>query len=198
MKRSQFRSYGDLKSRYLSLFKKKQEPDVKKSINHALRRLINAGLLKSAEYYYLDNDKLAGRIDGLEIDKSGYFYIQKLIYNFEYLSYLKDDVDYGDYEVYIEDNIDAVSLKDRYASVIKFIEFYFERETELLESFSIKKLQKYRASFSPSKEQLFFSQNLARNLSGFGYKRPVNWSDARILFEKIKLKNREILEKINA
>lgn len=73
-----------------------------KSIHYALRILINSGLVTSNKYYKIDSDKEAGNIQDIEINPmTGSFYINFFLYNFEYLYYIKDDVDL-DMEEYIQ------------------------------------------------------------------------------------------------
>ena len=74
----------------------------------------------------------ANEIRQIEISALGRYYMNKLVYYFEYLTFMKDDVDLPYTGLGIKDCIEEPTPKGKYYELHKFFDFFYEEEVEFL------------------------------------------------------------------
>jgi hypothetical protein len=175
-----------------------------KSIHYALRILINSGLVTSNKYYKIDSDKEAGNIQDIEINPmTGSFYINFFLYNFEYLYYIKDDVDL-DMEAYsnIKGCLQTNWLNERFHDVVYFIDYIFRLEKQYLSKLTDDNKKLFMDYFSPFHTTPFYSFGMAKHILDYGTaRRKLGISNEMIssvndILEQIKLESSKFIKKI--
>jgi hypothetical protein len=144
---------------YKSLFSVENNEELDSSLNHVYRKFINYGLIKASEYFYLNTDEEAGKLSNIEITNCGTYYITEMTFLYNYIIYMKDDVDYPESCAgKIKNCIETEFLKDRFKELEKFLYFLLCQEKTFLHYLNKDRLKKYSKEFALSENNLLFSK----------------------------------------
>jgi hypothetical protein len=152
-------SLNEISDYYNDLFNKKYNSRVKSSIQRAIKKFNNSsindkdrmrlGLISNEDQLFIKNNSDIEKQE-YKITDVGNYYFDELITTFEYLSYMKDDVDYPEaIAEQIKNNIEAKYQQQRFDEVTKYLRFLFEQEKDFIDPLTTNQLQTYKDSFSP-------------------------------------------------
>jgi hypothetical protein len=157
---------------YTKLFPETSANAVKKSVLYAIWRLLSFDLIESPEHYKVASFEKMDRIKTISLTSTGDYYRREFINYYEYLVYMKDDVDFENNTMCIQDCVEVSNLSGRYAEVYKFLRFLYEKERDFL--FGLNRLQRqhYIGRFSPPEDNLLFVVAMpVHNMIDFGQER---------------------------
>ncbi len=118
-----------------------------KAINFALKRLINCGLLSSADIFKISSNDDLEKINKLEITSSGAYYLNTLVKRNEYLRYMKDGC-------YIDDGFEIINCSESrsraeiYNNIYSFIKFLYQKECKWYSKMNRKQKDLFKDFFS--------------------------------------------------
>ena len=124
------------------------QSDLGLQINHALIRFLKCDLIESANYYDVDQYDISKNLENITITDTGRFYLNPFRNYFEYLIYMKDDVDLQENPYGIRDCINVKGLEDRYLELYKFLRFLVDEEQNFLSHLSEVGYQTYLTNFA--------------------------------------------------
>lgn len=143
--------------------------DVEKSVVRAVKRLANARLIGNNNRLKIPGkalDSVSGD-DEFYIESLGKFYYFNIMRIFEYISFMKDDIDYPN-NVEIQDCIQVTKHLDRLSEVVKYLEFLFEEERNFLRNLGCSQRREYVYEFSPLDEgKILFVHVLAHSMQKY-------------------------------
>jgi hypothetical protein len=174
---------GTLKGMYEELCSADQ-PSFEKSFNHAIRRLVNGGLVTADALYRLDNLEEVDKLEDLNITDCGQYYNGKLLHYFEYLSFMKDDIDYPS-DIGIKDCIQEGQPAGRFVEILKYLRFLFGEESKFIRNLGMPQRRSYRENFAPARDTLYFSMQLTRSMIDFSKRRRGVLARYAIEFERL-------------
>lgn len=158
--------------------------EVKTNILYAIWRLISFDLIESPEHYKVDSFDDIENIKTISLTSTGDYYRQEFINYYEYLVYMKDDVDFEENNFNIQDCIQVSSLAGRYNEVFKFLTFLFEKEVEFLRNLNLEQRLHYTNFFSPPENlSPFITCCPVKNMIEFGEKRSELLQDGVLRFK---------------
>jgi hypothetical protein len=177
------KSFSEIMEVFESVFAKKDNSKLCKSLHRAIKKLNNSnldearkrtGLIHNEETLFIaeGKDELKQKNYEFRITNIGKYYYNNLIATFEYLSFMKDDVDFPE-EIArtIQNNIEAKTQQQRFNEVVKYLNFLFEEEKMFINSLKTKvKIQAYKDNFAPTKNhgKILFSELFAVSMINYG------------------------------
>jgi hypothetical protein len=106
--------------------------DLNEQINYAIMRFLKCDLVESANYYDVNQDDIPTNFENLCITDTGRYYLTTFRNYYEYLIYMKDDVDLRENPYGIRDCVEVKSLEERYTELYKFLNFLVDEENNFL------------------------------------------------------------------
>ncbi len=167
-------SFNEIFNAYNGLHKTAR-PDTKKAIEYAIKRFIDCELVVSPEYYKVIGENRVSEINNLSLNDTGEYYIKHLRNYFEYLIYMKDDVDLVTNVYNILDCIEVRHFSDRYRELQNYLRMVIEMEENfLMNEISIEKRGHFISDFciEGNKNVSIFSSPVESMIS-FGIERNV-------------------------
>lgn len=125
---------NELYTKYGELF-----PVSKKAFNYALYKLIRNETIELPELYLVENLKDIDLVNDISINRVGRYYINTIRNYFEYIVYVKDDVDLENNDLGIKSCIEVRKFYDKFEEVIKFLKYLYSKEKEIFEKLKDKK-----------------------------------------------------------
>jgi hypothetical protein len=195
-------SYKDIKKTFEGFFNKNDFSNLSKSLCRALKKLNDptdkrAGLIENEDKLSIKSEsesEFENKNYEFKVTDVGRYYYHKFITTFEYLSFMKDDVDFPRIIAdNINNNIEATSPQDRFNAIEKYLDFLFEEEKKFITSLKQKtKLQTYKDYFSPSETgKLLFSELFVDSMIAYAEPR-IDISDNSIRTLKGKINSYKI------
>ena len=198
------RSFDEIMEVFQSVFVEQDSKRLSNSLHRAIRKLNNsrlddeerkrAGLIHNEDKLFIleNKDELKQKNFEFKVTNIGKYYYNTLITTFEYLSFMKDDVEFPD-EIAntIQNNIEAKTLQQKFDAVVKYLNFLFEKEKTFIDSLKTEtRIQSYKDNFTPSKHHncVLFSELFVINMINYGRARKDNISNLSM----IKTLNNEI------
>lgn len=152
-----------------------QEGDtaLRNSIKRVLKRFNNARLITNHKHLYIEKKEEVNDIDEFHILPLGHYYLKDLFFKFEYIVYMKDDIDYDENNKYdIKDCIEVREQAERFKEIVKYLHFFYEKEKIFISQIQLAQLDKYIRCFSPSEDKCFlFSLQMVNKMSDYGKRR---------------------------
>ena len=198
------KKFSEIMEVFESVFTKKDNDKLSKSLHRAIKKLNNsnlddekrtrAGLIHNEDKLIIieEKDELKNKNYEFKVTNIGKYYYNKLITTFEYLSFMKDDVDFPD-EIAnkIQNNIEAKTQQQRFNEVVKYLSFLFDVEKTFINTLTTRaKLQAYKDNFAPTKNhgKVLFSELFVVSMINYGVD---DWRDNISYLSDIKaLKDR--------
>lgn len=178
---------------YESILSPENSENWPSNLDHAIHRLLECGLLVSPEYYHIEGGPVKDRLNSLEITDIGEYYLKTVSGYFEYLAFMKDDVEFPG-PVDIRDCVKVADRDSRYREVAAFLEFLFEREKEFLSGLTEPQRQLFRAHFSrPTDDNVFTIATAVDNMESYGRERQLDTSRFKSLARRILEYNQAFL-----
>jgi hypothetical protein len=137
----------DVINTYLQLNSASSE-NVTDSIKYAVWRLLSFDLLDSPDYYKAELFEDINRVKSITITETGDYYRQEFRNFYEYLVYMKDDIELSDNSFGIRDCIKVGDLSGRLTEVYKLLRMIYEAEKEFLFSLDKNKRVVFVNNFS--------------------------------------------------
>jgi hypothetical protein len=129
-------SRSDLYSDYRKLFNKGAQTGLTKSMNRALYRMLQCGLVTSRDTFRNMTENDLSKISTISLTISGDYYINTLTTYYEYLFYMKDDVNFQD-----KPDFDSCIMEQGvvigYKNVKQFLALLFEQEKDFIAKLTI-------------------------------------------------------------
>ncbi|NOU16349.1 MAG: hypothetical protein HOO91_02175 [Bacteroidales bacterium] len=185
------------RNEYINLFKKEHKPSIFRSFNNSILSLINYRIINTEEFFSIDNEQSLEKIKEISIEPTGRYYFENLLSNFEYLSYMKDDIDY-DIDVTISDCINTRGFIERYKSIIAFIDYLFKKESEMINGFTRIGYEKYRNEFIIKSNPISFTQFIAEKILLIAKEKVKNLKGDSKNTSELLTRNNTLENKINA
>lgn len=152
-----------------------QEGDtaLRNSIKRVLKRFNNARLITNHKHLYIEKKEEVNDIDEFHILPLGHYYLKDLFFKFEYIVYMKDDIDYDENNKYdIKDCIEVREQAERFKEIVKYLHFFIEKVQIFISQIQLAQLDKYIRCFSPSEDKCFlFSLQMVNKMSDYGKRR---------------------------
>lgn len=128
-------SFDDIVRRYKSLFNNDapERPILEAAVSRALYRFLHAHMIESPRSYSVAEEKDVASLNPISATDTGSYYRNTLSNYFEYLVYMKDDVDLKVNPYKIKDCIEVRTLAGRYEQVCSFLRHVYEYERAFLE-----------------------------------------------------------------
>lgn len=167
-------TYEALCEDYLSVWAKtrRMRGGLQACIRHALRRYLQCNLIQSPERYRVYCDEDVEQLKIIELTEKGSYFRTVMASYYEYLVYMKDDVEIGSNPLGIKDCVRVRRRNDRYANVVLFLRWLFEREEALLRQLSKKRRRIYRRLFSRCEdEHPFMVSTATESMMAYGLER---------------------------
>lgn len=162
------------------------EVAIRNSISYAIRRFNNGRLITNDKYLYIEHHDEVQTIKSFQMLPLGRYYLQELVYKFEYLVYMKDDVFLPEEIINaIQDCLTVVTNSDRFQELTKYLHFLFEKEREFLSTLSGSRMDTYINHFSPLGSELIYSQSLVNRMIEYAERRNIDCYDLTKLKETI-------------
>lgn len=117
-------------------------------VNYAIIRFMKHDLVESANYYDIDHQEMNMNLENLNITPTGRYYLSTFRNYYEYLVYMKDDVDLRDNPYAIQNCIKVKSLGERYLELHKFLSFLVDEEQNFLLHLKPEHYKTYLNNFS--------------------------------------------------
>ena len=137
-----------LREAYCAVFEKEPER-LRVAIDHATLRLLQSHLIESPETHLGTNGDNIGAVHTLERTETGEYFHTTFSNYFEYLAFMKDDVDWRDHLDAIQDCVKVTDRNGRYAEIAKFLTRVFDEEIQFLDSIDSKSRRiHFRNNFS--------------------------------------------------
>lgn len=158
--------------RYSPLLKE-GDTALRNSIKRVLKRFNNARLITNHKHLYIDKKEEVNDIDEFHILPLGHYYLKYLFFKFEYIVYMKDDIDYDENNKYdIKDCIEVREQAERFKEVVKYLHFFYEKEKIFISQIQLAQLDKYIKCFSPAEDKCFlFSLQMVNKMNDYGKRR---------------------------
>ena len=148
--------------------------DLKDSIDHALHRLLECQLLVSPEFHKVTDGNISDFVKDLEITDTGEYYLKVLSSYFEYIIYMKDDVELPT-SINILDCITIKDLEGRYEQVYLFLRFLYEQELRFLHGMNRKQRIHFLQFFSRKEDNHpFVIRTAVEKMIRFGKERELD------------------------
>jgi hypothetical protein len=165
------------------------------NFTYAIWRLLYFDLLESPDHYKIDSYEEINQIKTLTLTDTGEYYRREFRNYYEYLAYMKDDIELIDNLVGMQDCIKVGDLPGRYNEVNKFLRIIFENEKKLL--FDLNKDQRicFFQNFSnPEDSNPFITFAPTVNMIDFGKHRTERKSLNIELYESLLM---EIIQNVD-
>ena len=170
MRRERTAHFADLKMRYaktMTLPGTREEPVLETAVRHAIRRLLNCRLIRSAAFLRLEEDNQADLLKEIEVTPLGIYYFDVLSQLFEYLMFMKDDI-YFPQDIGLKVCSRHSGALEQYRALRTYLAFLFDQETDLFHNLKQTNRAAYRRFFAPDEQHLYYSLIYARAMCGFG------------------------------
>ena len=119
------------------------------SFNRAIKRLKNGGLIGSPNCGFIWKFEDINPDAEFVIEKLGEYYIRYILRIFEYLSFMKDDTEFGRNLRNIKNCIQVKRPIDRFTEVVKYLQHLFDEETNFFNNLNEDKEKYYKEYYSP-------------------------------------------------
>lgn len=174
-------SRKDLYTKYKMVLNPKDESIYEKSFNRALYRMLEANLIVSPQSYVINKVSSVSDLHILQITDTGRFYLETFCSYFEYIMFMKDDIDFPDdlsfeKQYQICNCVDESSFKEQYEkSVLGFIRFFETHEINFYRNLNKNQRKIFREKFSyPISNEKFISAFLINKLIDYGKRKDFN------------------------
>lgn len=185
----------DVLSQYGKMTKMANDESLKDSIARVFARFNNAGLIYNNLHHIIHTAEEVYNAKLYNVDALAYYYQNTLLTNFEYLLYMKDDIDYIENSHNIRNCIDVLNFSERFKEVSKYINFLYDEELNFLAALTQKQRGIYLENFSPNKDTLFFSLIIIKKMIEYGRNKRFSVDNLELLKKKIELSTIEFLKK---
>lgn len=158
--------------------------DCKWNIHRVIKRFANARLIGNNNRTRIPDKRLDSIVEDDEfyLEELGRYYYSEMPKIFEYLSYMKDDMDFGDNTFQIKDSIEIRWPIDRFLEVVKYLHYLHDIEFKFCNKLSREKLAYYISNFSPvDSNELFYVQSFIDNM--------IRYAETRKIFIEKRIKN---------
>lgn len=197
LERYRRRSYDQMIEDYGALFNN-GAPQVQSALCRALRRMLGCNLAASPESYRIRDEDDVPTLKLIELTDKGSYFRKALSVYFEYLIYMKDDVELGNKRTGVKDCIDVTSRNGRYEQLCSFLEMLYEEEDDFLRGLRPEQLTVFMQSFSRAEDNMpFMTGSPVEAMLVFGEQRLGKTSEVarcRALAEKIAAQAAAILD----
>lgn len=139
------------------------EYDLRLSLTRAIKRFANARLIGNNNRLRLPDAFLAAieNEDEFYIENLGNYYYNHFLSMFEYIMFMKDDMDLGDNPYGIRDCIEVTRPIDRFIEVVKYLKHLYKVEVDFIKNLTASEFAIYKTDFSPiEKNKTMFVQVL--------------------------------------
>lgn len=173
---------SDFLDQYRPLLPSERVVALQNSVKKVLKRFNNAGLIKNNKYFHIDRRDSINDIESFRTQPLAAYYMSDLFTKFEYIAYMKDDIDYDDTSFGIRDCIEIRDHQERFKEVVKFLQFFFFKEKLFLQQIPQEHLEDYLSNFSPENGYYLFSHQMVEKMIDYGQRRNFDTYD----LEKLK------------
>jgi len=161
-----------IKEKYKKIITECNESTFNRSINRAIKRFNNGGLISSPTFGFIKMYENIRPDDEFRKEELGEYYIRDIIKIFEYLSFMKDDTNFGDNPLNIKSCIDVSRHIDRFTEVVKYLQHLYHEETIFYRNIEPQERDFYKEIFSPiGTSKLLYVQVLTENMIDYARKR---------------------------
>ena len=178
---------------YKPLLPKEGKSALQNSVKKVLKRFNNAGLIVNNKYFHIDRRECINDIESFRTQPLATYYISDLFTRFEYIAYMKDDIDYDDVSFGIRNCIEIREHQERFKDVVKFLQFFFEKEKLFLQQIPQEHIEDYIRNFSPENGYYMFSHQMVEKMIDYGLRRNFDTYD----LEKLKKEIIKIVSDVN-
>jgi hypothetical protein len=142
------------------------------NIKYAVWRFLCFDLFESPDHYKVSAYEDINQIKTLHLTVTGDYYRQELRNYFEYLAYMKDDIELSDNPYVMQDCIRIKDFAGRYYEVYKLLKTIYDAENKFLFGLNQKQRMFFKDNFSdPSDSNPFVSAAPTMSLIEFGKSR---------------------------
>lgn len=135
------------------------EVEILHCLEHSLLRLLNCRLISSPDHLMLEQDTDVAELSEIDVTGSGRYYLHELCKYVEYVSFMKDSVDFEampDFRSCVE----ATRTADRCKDVLAFLRYLVGREEVFLKGVPLKHRTDYLDNFSYDGKTAFFMKRI--------------------------------------
>jgi hypothetical protein len=150
---------------------KVQRADCDEAVTHAVRRLMECNLVDTPDHYRIDGHSSLDGVRGLRRTQAGTYYLLSFRNYFEYLQYMKDDVDFEDETHGLRDCIAAPTREQQYVEVRRFLDLLWKEEYAFLEALPFRMRSDFAAQMRRAERELFVAAAPASKMIEFGQQR---------------------------
>lgn len=147
LERREETSFHEIYDAYSRLFET-PPPGLETAITRALFRLLQGHLIESPRSYRVSDESTVRGLDPMSITDTGSYYRRTLSTYFEYLAYMKDDVDLAANPRAIKDCVEEKHLQGRYEHICRFLQHLFDAEHGFLSVLTEEQRAYLNADFS--------------------------------------------------
>lgn len=170
IKRHRDPNMQEIISAYLNLYMVPNS--MTEGIKYAVWRMLSFELLESPDFYKVERFEDMDRVKTVSITETGNYYRQEFRNYYEYLIYMKDDVELIDNPYDIQDCIKIGELSGRLNEVHKFLHMIYESEKEFLFGLTKNQRRLFLKDFSvPEDTTPFIVKSPLERLIHFGKSR---------------------------
>jgi hypothetical protein len=123
----------------------------------------------------LARDADAGDLSEIDVTGSGRYYLHKLCRYFEYVSFMKDSVDFDSMPEF-ESCVEAVRPAARCKGVLAFLSYLIDREETFLKHIPLEHRPRYLNDFSYDSKAVFFMKRIVTSAADYVKRRFYNSS----------------------
>jgi len=156
-----------IKAKYKNIVTEQVYHDISfnRSFNRAIKRLKNGGLIGSPNCGFIENFDDIKSEHEFVIEDLGKYYIKQIIKIFEYLSFMKDDTEFGSNPLDIKSCIKVKRHIDRFTEVVKYLQHLYNEEMDFFRKLDNNQILFYKENFSPlDTSKTFYVQVLIDNM----------------------------------
>lgn len=184
---------SDFLNQYSPLLPSERVVALQNSVKKVLKRFNNAGLIENNKYFHIDRRDCINDIESFRTQPLAAYYMSDLFTKFEYIAYMKDDIDYDDSSFGIRNCIEIRDHQERFKDVVKFLRFFFEKEKTFFNQIPQEHMEDYVRNFSPENGYYLFSHQMVEKMIDYGQRRNFDTYD----LEKLKNEIIKIVPNIN-
>ena len=159
--------------KFISLYEKvvgNRYFDIESSIFRVFKRFNNSGVITNDKSVWIERKEEVKAIDEFYMKPLGHYYIDELWLKFEYLSYMKDDIDFTEIDD-IKDCVLVLDKKDRFKELVKYITFFANEEINFIKQLNDNSKSLYLQFFAPVSEVKLFSLCMTNKMIEYGSRR---------------------------
>jgi hypothetical protein len=180
------KNYQEIAEKYDKLFIVQNE-NRKDCINRALYRLIQGQLIETVDKIMYKNVSEVVHAREVTVTETGYFYLDTFRHYFEYLLYMKDDIDLPE-GISIKSNLVMNSFSELWTEVIKLLEILLNYEQSFLRNLNtLSKRKNFVEDFILDNQPIsYFLSTMERLETVYAGKRELDTEKLKVLIDQSK------------